>query len=373
MEKLSIVEMISISYEWGGIEQHVKDLTRCLVSNGNKVSVVCRDVPLHVQMYSEESTVYRLPIRNAVDIATIRGLSKIIKNDKVHIIHTHTSRDAWIALFATWFAGRGKVITTRHVPFKAKQDAFHTWYYNQLAGIICVSKFVYNKFLGEKPKINTQNVHVIYPGIKIKNDRVVMKRIVRETLKISDDMFLIGFVGRITVEKGLNDLLQATAILKKTQEKFRVVIVGDVNPVTPEYLDTLKQQIQDLGIQEYIHFYGFTKDVVSVMDDIDVLVLPSIIPETFGLVLCEAMLAGKPVVTTNTGAQVEIVEDGVTGFSVPAFSPEKMAEKLEVFITNPQRAAEFGQKAKDSIYERFDENRMARDVEIFFNECAHKE
>jgi len=372
MGKISIIEMISISYEWGGIEQHVKDLTRGLVNNGHKVIVVCRNVPLHVQMYSEECRVQTLPIRNSIDLTTIFALGKLIKKENIDIIHTHTSRDGWIALFATWVARQGKVVTTRHVPFQAKQDAFHTWYYNQLAGIICVSRFVYNKFLGEKPKMNTEKIHVIYPGIKIQSERVITKRILREKLNIDVDTFLIGFVGRITVEKGLDDLLQATGILKAKHKKIKIVLVGDVNPETPEYMEQLQQKSKELQIQDEIYFYGFTKDVASVMHDIDVLVLPSIGSETFGLVLCEAMLAGKPVVTTDTGAQVEIVEDGVTGFTVPPFAPKTIAEKLEALMNNPTMAKQFGEKAKASIQQRFAAERMIKDVECLFEKCIHK-
>lgn len=369
MKKLSIIEMISISYEWGGIEQHVRDLAERLVNNGHNVTVVCRDVEMYKKNYGEICPVKVLPIRSAIDPVTVYGLAKLIKEKKADIIHTHTSRDSWLALFASWLAGRGKVITTRHVPLLAKQDAIHTWYFNQLAGIICVSEFVKNKFLGASPKINTQNVRVIYPGIKINEEVKVTKRIVRDKFGIDDETFLIGFVGRVTVEKGLDDLLKAVSLLKMNVTNFKLVIVGGVNPKTPEYINELKAKADKLGISEFVKFYGFCSDIPSVMRDIDCLVLPSIIPETFGLVLCEAMLAGKPVITTDTGAQSEIVEDGVNGFTVPARASISIAEKLDSFIKNTELCAMLGAKGKKDVETRFDLNTMVSQLENFFEYC----
>ncbi|NLP41421.1 MAG: glycosyltransferase family 4 protein, partial [Veillonellaceae bacterium] len=290
MKKFSIIEMISISYEWGGIEQHVKDVASGLVRNGHKVTVVCRDFEMYKKAYSEVCPVKTLPIKSAIDPVTVCGLAKLLKETQADIIHTHTSRDSWLALFATWLAGRGKVVTTRHVPLIAKQDFIHTWYFNQLAGIICVSEFVKNKFFGTNPKINTSNVRVIYPGIKINENAKITRRLIKDKFNINDGTFLIGFVGRVTMEKGLDDLIEAVALLKEKVTNFRVVIVGGVNPKTPEYVNELKEKAKQLGVYEYVEFYGFCNDIPSVMHDIDCLVLPSIIPETFGLVLGEAML-----------------------------------------------------------------------------------
>lgn len=362
MKKPAVIEMISISKEWGGIEQHVKDLSDGLIQNGHNVIIVCRDVDLHIRKYSEVGTIRTLPIKNAIDIKTIRGLAKIIKDENIDVVHTHTSRDSWLGLFATWLAGRGKVVTTRHVPLLAKQDFIHTWYFNRLAGIICVSQFVKNKFLGKNPKINTKNVHVIYPGIKI-HDKPVVPNIVRSKLGFSADAFVIGFVGRVTMEKGLDDLIEAAALLRQAQQNFKLVLVGDVNPKTPEYIDELQKKAADLGVADCVHFYGFSNDIYSVMHDIDVLVLPSIIPETFGLVLCEAMLAGKPVVTTDTGAQVEIVQDGINGFAVSPGVPAQMAEKLTAFLNNRKLGAEFGVIGKQGVADRFGDKQMLTEFE----------
>lgn len=367
MRKLSIIEMISISYEWGGIEQHVKDVASGLVDNGHKVTVVCRDVEMYKKAYGEVCPVKILPIRSAIDLVTVYGLAKIIKETQADIIHTHTSRDSWLALFATWLAGMGKVVTTRHVPLLAKQDFIHTWYFNQLAGIICVSEFVKNKFLGSSPKINTNNVEVIYPGIKMNDSVVITKRIIRDTLGIDNDIFLIGFVGRVTMEKGLDDLFEAIALLKLKQTNFRLIIVGGVNPKTPEYIAELKAKATKLGIEQHVDFYGFCNDIPSVMHDIDCLVLPSIIPETFGLVLCEAMLAEKAVVTTDTGAQGEIVQDGVNGFTVPPFKPDIMAERLEKLINDSKLGYRFGVKGRQDVLDQFSHTRMLKNLESFLS------
>lgn len=366
MKKLSVIELVSARDTWGGIEQHIKDVAWGLQDRGNKVTIVSRNVEFFVRAYSEICNVYTLPIKSSVDLKSIWGLANIIKQENVDIVHTHTSRDAWMALFATWVAQKGRVFTTRHVPLAAKQDFLHTWYYNKLAGIICVSQFVKSRFIGKSPKINTKHVHVIYPGIQMQTDKPIIKQMVREKLSIDNSKKIVGFVGRITKEKGIDDLFKAISLLKNQKHPFEVALVGEVNPLTPEYLGELKNKANELGITDYIHFYGFTKEVASVMHDIDILVLPSNVPETFGLVLCEAMLAGKPVISTNAGAQGEIVKDGINGFLVPPNSPELIAEKLQLLLTNQELAVEISKNTSQYIVENFSLGRMISELEKAF-------
>ncbi|NMA73226.1 MAG: glycosyltransferase family 4 protein, partial [Bacteroidales bacterium] len=117
---------------------------------------------------------------------------------------------------------------------------------------------------------------------------------------------------------------------------------------------------------EYVEFYGFCNDIPSVMHDIDCLVLPSIIPETFGLVLGEAMLEGKPVITTGTGAQGEIVEDGISGFTVPPFTPPAIADKLTILAKSKELRDSCGICGRQRIIESFTHEKMIKNIEDFF-------
>ena len=368
MRKLSIIQLVSARYDWGGIEQHTKDLARGLQDRGHKLLVVARDVEFFVNMYREVCPVFTFPIRGSVDLSSIYGLAKLIRREKVDIIHTHTSRDAWMALFAASLAGRGKVVTTRHVPLAAKRDGIHQWYYRRLAGIYCVSDYVRNIFLGNPPAVDPDKVITVYPGINIDKLKAGPTEDLRKRLGIAGGEFVIGFVGRITREKGIDVLLRAVAEFRKARDNFRVLVVGEVNPITPGYLAELKTLGEQLAIAGRVEFFGFAKNIADVLYAMDVLVLPSVTPETFGLVLGEALACGKPVISTDTGAQREFIVSGETGYLVAAGAVNELAAALAKLNADPTLSRRMGETGRQMIEDRFSQQAAIRVIEQSYHD-----
>lgn len=366
MNKLSIIEFTSAGENWGGIEQHIKDLGRGLKERGHKVVFACRPMPHAVEKLAEVGEVHIFPMINALDWQTIKGVAALIRREKADIVHTHTSRDAWMALFATMVAGRGRAVTTRHVPLPAKTDLLHRWFYNRLAAIICVSRYVRDSFFSSAPAVDPEKVVVAYPSINLTRFQTPATTQLRGVWQAGDDQFVIGFVGRVTVEKGLDDLIAAAGILKDKLSNFKLVIVGQVNADTPEYLDKLRAAVTFRGLDKQVVFHGFTADVVAVMQAIDCLVLPAIIPETFGLVLCEAMAAGKPAIATTTGAQAEIIEDGVNGYLVPPGNPPVLAEAIGRLAADRELAGRMGHAGLTGVLNKFGPESTVTTVENRF-------
>jgi len=369
MGRLSVIQLISAEHTWGGIEQHAIDVAAGLKDRGYNVMIVGRNVEFFVKIYQEVCPVYTFPIRNSIDPQSILGLARLIRREKVDIIHTHTSRDAWMALLSTFVAGRGKVVTTRHVPLAAKQDAVHRWYYRQLSAVICVSEYVRNIFLGPNPAIDPAKVRTVYPGIDVGKFNGVSRIDIREKLARQDRGFIIGFVGRITREKGLADLIRAVAELKAGGKKVQLTLVGDVNPNTPDYLEDLRELCRELAVDDIVLFQGFTQQIVDYICAFDTLVLPSVTSETFGLVLGEAMACGKPVISTDTGAQREFVQDGVNGYLVPPASPGRLAEALGRLIDNPEKASAMGLSGQEMIRGNFSQKQMLDRIEECYADC----
>ncbi|HWQ61565.1 MAG TPA: glycosyltransferase family 4 protein [Negativicutes bacterium] len=370
---LSIIELISAREAWGGIEQHALDLSRGLKERGHRVVFATRPVDFVIERYRQVGEVFPFPITGAADLKTIRGLAALIRDEQVDIIHTHTSRDAWTAVFAALAAGRGRVVTTRHVPLAAKTDFVHTWFYNRLAAIICVSEYVRASLLASTPRFDRTKVRVIYPGIRLERFAAGSADRYRRQWGVGDDEFLIGFVGRITVEKGLDDLVVAAAALRRRQIAFKMVLVGDNNVNTPTYLTDLLAAADRQGLGGVVVHQGFTTDIADVMYALDCLVLPSNTPETFGLVLCEALACGKPVIATPTGAQAEIVRDGVNGFLVPPDQPEIMAAALAKLIADRELASRLGAAGRKIVFDDFAIEKTLDKIEHCFWDCLAAE
>lgn len=366
MKKLTIIELISPGENWGGIEQHILDLSKGLKERGHQVVFASRAMEHAVAKYAAVGEVHAVPVRNALDLGTIRTVARLIRAVQADIVHTHTSRDAWMALFATMLAGRAKAVTTRHVPLAAKKDVLHSWFYNRLAAIICVSRYVREIFLSSRPDIDASKVTVAYPSIDLAKFTAGSRERFRELWGVGEDDFLVGFVGRVTWEKGLDDLLAAAALVKDDFPSLKLAVIGMVNADTPEYLDKLKSYAVDSGLGDRVVFQGITPDVADVMHAIDCLAAPSVIPETFGLVLCEALAAGRPAIATATGAQGEIVDDGINGILVPARDSVKLAAAIGRLAGDRGLARRMGEAGQRDILNRFGADSTLNAVEDCF-------
>ena len=156
----------------------------------------------------------------------------------------------------------------------------------------------------------------------------------------------LGSAGRLSPVKNFEFLIDVVACLKARYPNLRVRIAGEAfTAVDREYEAMLRQHIASRGMQETVSFEGFVHDIWKFMDAVDVFVLCSH-TESFGRVVAEAMWSCKPVVVTRVGALSEIVEDGVTGFTVAAGDVSGAARILGRLIEEPEKAAELGRSAR---------------------------
>ena len=85
-------------------------------------------------------------------------------------------------------------------------------------------------------------------------------------------------------------------------------------------------------MKDYVEYIGFQQDMNRFYRSIHCLVAPSKVQEAFGLVLCEAMYCKVPVITSTSGAQAEIIEDGVSGILINTVSSEVIAEAIQTLM-----------------------------------------
>jgi glycosyltransferase involved in cell wall biosynthesis len=132
----------------------------------------------------------------------------------------------------------------------------------------------------------------------------------------------------------------------------------------------LEKEASDIGMADRVKFLGFRDDVPSLLQAMDVFVLPSL-SEGLPLSVLEALSLKKPVVASDVGGIPEIIENGVTGYLVPPENPEALAEKITLLLQNPERAAVIGQAGRRRVEEDFSLPRMIREHQSLYEEiCA---
>ncbi len=146
-----------------------------------------------------------------------------------------------------------------------------------------------------------------------------------------------GFVGRIDHAKGVHVLLRAMQ-MASVEGKAELHIHGDATrrKDRAEWAAVL----QSLGPAPWLHLHGsFGRDQIErVYEALDVVVLPSICPESFGLVVAEALSAGRPVLSTRCGGPEDQIEDGVNGWLVDPNEPVALSIRIRQLAANPATA-----------------------------------
>ena len=287
-----------------------------------------------------------------------RGLQKLLVAQNVKLIHSNTS--------AVW--GGALAASRANLP--------HLWHIHEivnrpglvrrlLAGmvarqsrrpnthVVAISRAVADHLLVDQPGL-APRLSVIYNAVD--TDRFHPNQdgsILRQAWNIGQDDVLVGVVGRISAWKGQEFFLQALARARLQTPALRAVIVGDAVPGEAHLKEHLLQLTSNLGLNDHVLWAGFRIDAPQVMAALDALVLPSVQPEPFGMVVLEAMATAKPVIATAHGGPLETVKEGETGYLVTAADPGPLAAALIRLAANPDLRARLGVHARAHVLHSF--------------------
>ena len=167
----------------------------------------------------------------------------------------------------------------------------------------------------------------------------------RADLNLDPNALLIGIVTRITPEKGIHLLIEATAKLKASPSVQLLVVGGPYFPKDAEYMDSLKVQAKKLGVEDRVIFTGFLEDTGAILSLLDVVLLASTIPEACPRTIIEAMAAGVPVIATPLGGSKELVTSE-TGILVPAEDADAFAEAITQLAEDAERRKRMGEACR---------------------------
>ncbi|MGL6025927.1 MAG: glycosyltransferase family 4 protein [Vibrio sp.] len=188
-----------------------------------------------------------------------------------------------------------------------------------------------------KNKINVKSYSVL-GGIGVDLERY--QPVINKSGRIS---FL--FIGRLLAEKGINEFIAAAKIVKKIHPSVDFTILGGLDDGNPGSFS--KAQLEYLCQSGLINYPGHVSDVRDWIKKSSVFVLPSYYREGMPRSTQEAMAMGRAVITTDVPGCRETVIDGVNGFIIPAWSSEKLAEKMIYFINNQEKIVEMGVNARN--------------------------
>ena len=275
-------------------------------------------------------------------------LVRFYKKNKIDTVIFSTSQDLKIGSISAKVAGVKTIVYLRGLAVPIKASLINRLIFRHLLTHVVANsdetKRNILKYLGKY--IDKNKVRTIYHGIDVsKLDKVKSNK-----LKVVQDKangVILGNAGRLTSQKGQDNLIKIAKKLKDQKVDFTLFIAGK-----GDLQNELESSIEEYGLQQEVILLGFVEDMEGFMNSIDIFLLTSIW-EGFGFVLVEAMLKSKPVVAFKITSNPEIIQNNVTGFLVNHPDLEAFTKQTKLLIESKNLRKKMGEAGKVSVFDRF--------------------
>ncbi len=347
----------------GGVEEVVLTYARFLDKNVFNVTIAC----LRAGTVSAE--IAKIPGVRFVHIATqsrflrFFRFSLLAREVKADIVHNHA---CWYGHLAGALCGAKRIETVHNMYFWFTWfERWHYGFYNLLAHrMFAVSEYVRQFTIDHFPLMDPAKLVVVRNGIPLKQflERETDVEI-RRRHGIDAGATVIGFVGRLTLQKGVEYLIDAFAKLRSSDPDLRVIIVGE-----GDLGEALRARAA--GIPQIV-FAGFQRDIPRYLASFDIFVLPSLW-EGLPMSVLEAMAAGKPVIATAVSGTSEVVMEGETGFLIEPKDVAQLADRLSRLVRDAELRHRMGSAGRDRVTEHFSAEGMVRTSEAIYQSLMEK-
>jgi glycosyltransferase involved in cell wall biosynthesis len=307
------------------------------------------------------------------DAQSIRRLTAIIREERPHILHTHTAKAGALARAAALASGRARppiVVHTFHGHvLKGYFGTARTAFFKQVERTFARSTDV---LVAVSPEVRDELVaHGIAPADKFTVIRLGIpldERLGDETAAldyrklygIPDEAFVVVWVGRMTGVKDTDAVLEIVATTRDRGIPAVLCMVGD----GPDR-ERLEQVAHDLGIARSTYFAGYQEDVAGYYRLFDAFVLPSVTEGT-PVSAIEALASGTPVVANRVGGVPDVVRDGVDGFLVEPGDIQGAAERIAALASDADLRGRMGDTGRARVLERYAVSRLVDDVDRLY-------
>ncbi len=296
---------------------------------------------------------------------TLGALEKYVEQFQADIIHLNLQILAEFAVQAGRLTHRPVVCHVRNLQTEESLAPLRRWI-NRTDAILAVSQAVQESLL--QGGIATHKVHLVYDSIdKRYFEPPSPSAGLRESLRISEATILLGFIGRVIPEKGIEDLIAAFNTIVGFSPPTHLAVVGD-DGQGGVYVEELKHKVARLGLNPRVTFLGFRSDIREILAELDIVIVPSrrAMPEGLPYAVLEALAASKIVIATRNSGVPEVIHDGVNGFLVDCDDVPGLASVMQRALNLTLTARSVMEAAaRESVKERTVENQVRQLGELY--------
>jgi len=303
------------------------------------------------------------------DIKAIIRIYQYIKKNNITKVVGHTPKGGMVAMIASFFANISERIYFRHGIIYETSIGFKRILLkniDRLTGffatkVVCVSQSV--KYISEKDRLNNPNKNIVLglgtcAGIDTENKfnpskiNIVSIEMLKSKLAICKEDKIVGYVGRIVKDKGIDDLIKAWETIKLNYSNAKLLLVGPI-----EERDSISEDSKNKILNDpSIIFTDIVAEASPYFSMMNIFILPTY-REGFPTVALEASSMNLPVIITKATGCTEAILPNETGlFTTNA--PEDIANKILYYLNNNVIAKEHGVKGRLFVQENFEQTKI---------------
>lgn len=295
---------------------------------------------------------------------------KVIRENEIDVVHTNFFGLTAIPMIGIYLS-KASIVFTDH---SSGVTYSKSWLRNALAKalhyFIKLRTFKYiavSNFVRERMKathyVDEKQCVTIYNGVnteRFKKNYTSDSKEMNE--RLNDNQTLLAVASHIP-EKGLQILIKAIALLKERHSNIQInaMFVGD-----GWYSNELEKLALEHNLSQEIQFLGRRSDVHTLIEKADVVVVPSLWEEAFGLIVAEAMASGTPVIASRIGGIPELIENEVSGYLFEPGNSEELAFKIIDLLADKHKQKQFSEAALQNVKSKFDiANQISSVIKIY--------
>lgn len=300
-----------------------------------------------------------------VNVDHIGQLRRYVRDAGIRVLHAHGYRSDLLGYAASLGFRRPRLVTTHHGwirnnPRQEMMTKLVLRLCRRFDGVEVVSDMLRRELpaaLRDSPKVAVVHNAVVLDDYARRGARERL----RAELGAGAADLLLGVFGRISIEKGCLEMVEAFAEVAARRPAVRLVFVGE-GPLAAE----VGERVRAAGLTDRVRFLGHRHPIQPYFEAIDVLVSPS---RTEGIsnVILEALATGTPVVATRVGGTPEIIEDRISGLLVAPEIPSVLAAAIDEVLADASLLAKLAEGGLARVVQQFSFSARMRKEEAFYD------
>ena len=328
----------------GGMETYVERLVENLPPERFAITALCPfESPFTERLRSRDIEVLVTPMPDDPPWSSVQMTCAMIKAGAIDLLHAHLPNAHVLAGIAGRLTGK-PVLATLHGHRVGVLDLEVHRNAGTHLSVVCRQSYFHALGLG----ISAGQLSCNPNGVDTEAFRPRPRPTdgLRAALGIPASGKVVGFLGRLSPEKGPDVFLRAALLSQAKLADTHFVFVGD-GPLAPQ----LRESIARFRLEGRVHLAGLRRDIATVLNDIDVLVSSSH-SEAMPLAVMEAMASGLPVVATRVGGVPDMIDQGESGWLVAPNDFEEIATRLQQILGTPGELARMSAAARQRAVEK---------------------